>query len=99
MSPDVRPCLMARIDETKPISLEVMAGQRVVKQMRLCSTIFAVDKKSLPLFARRLKVPRADSSTRRSENSQMFDQYQVDGLFDEMFIEKGIPRAHYASVA
>jgi uncharacterized circularly permuted ATP-grasp superfamily protein len=29
----------------------------------------------------------------------MFEQYQVDGLYDEMFIEKGIPRAHYASVA
>jgi uncharacterized circularly permuted ATP-grasp superfamily protein len=29
----------------------------------------------------------------------MFDQYQCDGLYDEMFVEKGIPRSHYASVA
>jgi uncharacterized circularly permuted ATP-grasp superfamily protein len=29
----------------------------------------------------------------------MFDNYQIDGLFDEMFAEPGKPRAHYASVA
>jgi uncharacterized circularly permuted ATP-grasp superfamily protein len=29
----------------------------------------------------------------------MFEQYQVDGLFDEMFAEVGSPREHYAGVA
>lgn len=29
----------------------------------------------------------------------MFDQYQVDGLFDEMFQAGGAPRSHYAPVA
>jgi uncharacterized circularly permuted ATP-grasp superfamily protein len=29
----------------------------------------------------------------------MFDQYQCDGLYDEMFIAKGVTRPHYASVA
>jgi uncharacterized circularly permuted ATP-grasp superfamily protein len=29
----------------------------------------------------------------------MFDQYQVDGLFDEMFIAPGQPRPHYGAVA
>ena len=29
----------------------------------------------------------------------MFEQYQCDGLFDEMFVDKGTPRPHYASVA
>ncbi len=28
----------------------------------------------------------------------MWDQYKVDGLFDEMFTEPGSPRAHYAPV-
>src|SRR3954463_1858785 len=28
----------------------------------------------------------------------MWDQYQVDGLFDEMFTEPGSPRPHYAPV-
>ena len=30
---------------------------------------------------------------------RMFDQYQVDGLFDEMFEVDGSPRPHYAAVA
>jgi uncharacterized circularly permuted ATP-grasp superfamily protein len=29
----------------------------------------------------------------------MFDQYQVDGLFDEMFVAPGHPRPHYSAVA
>src|SRR3954469_5517616 len=29
----------------------------------------------------------------------MFQQYDVDGLFDEMFAAPGVPRPHYASVA
>ncbi len=29
----------------------------------------------------------------------MFDQYECDGLFDEMFIDRHTPRPHYASVA
>ncbi|MDB5300535.1 MAG: hypothetical protein JWO87_2198, partial [Phycisphaerales bacterium] len=29
----------------------------------------------------------------------MFDQYQVDGLFDEMFVAPGQPRPHYSAVA
>src|SRR5437773_3523769 len=29
----------------------------------------------------------------------MFEQYQVDGLFDEMFQAPGAPREHYAPVA
>jgi uncharacterized circularly permuted ATP-grasp superfamily protein len=28
----------------------------------------------------------------------MFDEYQVNGLFDEMFTEPGFPRPHYAAV-
>src|SRR6476661_4774979 len=29
----------------------------------------------------------------------MWDQYQVNGLFDEMFVEPGSPRPHYAPIA
>src|SRR5438552_7517972 len=29
----------------------------------------------------------------------MWDQYQVNGVFDEMFVEPGTPREHYAAVA
>lgn len=29
----------------------------------------------------------------------MFQNYQMDGLFDEMFERAGVPRAHYASIA
>src|SRR5215213_1348035 len=29
----------------------------------------------------------------------MFEQYEVDGLYDEMFVDPGAPRKHYAAVA
>ncbi len=29
----------------------------------------------------------------------MFENYEADGLFDEMFMAQGVPRAHYAPVA
>jgi len=29
----------------------------------------------------------------------MWDQYEVNGVFDEMFAEPGVPRAHYAPVS
>src|SRR5215218_9020017 len=29
----------------------------------------------------------------------MFEQYEVNGLFDEMFVSSGTPRPHYAAVA
>ena len=28
----------------------------------------------------------------------MWDQYDVNGVFDEMFVERGHPRPHYAAV-
>src|SRR3954451_15781747 len=31
--------------------------------------------------------------------SKMFENYDADGLFDEMFMAPGVPRPHYASVA
>lgn len=31
--------------------------------------------------------------------SKMFENYQADGLFDEMFMAQGVPRPHYAPVA
>ncbi len=32
-------------------------------------------------------------------SSKMFQSYEADGLFDEMFMAPGIPRAHYAPIA
>ena len=32
-------------------------------------------------------------------SSKMFENYEADGLFDEMFMAPGVPRAHYAPVA
>jgi len=29
----------------------------------------------------------------------MWDSYEVNGVFDEMFAEPGVPRGHYAPVA
>src|SRR6266516_2395112 len=31
--------------------------------------------------------------------SKMFQNYDADGLFDEMFMARGVPRPHYAPVA
>ena len=31
--------------------------------------------------------------------SKMFEKYDADGLFDEMFMAPGVPRSHYAPVA
>jgi len=30
---------------------------------------------------------------------EMFENYEVDGLFDEMFVSPGVPRPHYLPVA
>src|SRR5208282_3885968 len=43
----------------------------------------------------------ADGNRPDEENGsrRMFEDYQVNDLFDEMFIEPGNPRPHYAAVA
>src|SRR5207237_1164300 len=46
----------------------------------------------------RVTEERASASPRR-EITSMFQQYQVDGLFDEMFAAPGSPREHYAPAA
>src|SRR2546430_10414641 len=38
-------------------------------------------------------------SSLAAAHASMFEQYQVDGLFDEMFQAPGAPREHYAPVA
>jgi uncharacterized circularly permuted ATP-grasp superfamily protein len=40
-----------------------------------------------------------NQDAQEDENRYMFQQYDVDGLYDEMFLAPGTPRPHYAPVA
>src|SRR5947209_2575709 len=54
------------------------------------------------MFERHLTVldcSRAAGSKREIGSAGMFDKYEVNGLFDEMFATSGVPRAHYRPVA
>ncbi|MBV8779796.1 MAG: hypothetical protein JO353_00230, partial [Phycisphaerae bacterium] len=44
-------------------------------------------------------MPEADPDIWETGIAGMFENYDVDGLFDEMFIEPGTPRHHYAPIA
>jgi uncharacterized circularly permuted ATP-grasp superfamily protein len=43
-------------------------------------------------------IPGGRSETRRRVPPGMFDRYEIDGLYDEMFASDGVARDHYAPV-